>query len=93
MGTKSYIVEGLGSEEALASASHGAGRRMSRNQAKKRFTVDDLVAQTRGVECRTDEAVLDEIPGAYKDIDRVMASQSDLVKVRHTLKQVLCIKG
>jgi tRNA-splicing ligase RtcB len=93
MGTKSYIVEGLGNEEALSSASHGAGRRMSRGQAKKRFTLADLQHQTAGVECRKDPGVLDEIPGAYKDIDQVMANQADLVKIRHTLKQVLCVKG
>jgi tRNA-splicing ligase RtcB len=93
MGTCSYIVEGLGNAEALASASHGAGRRMSRHQAKKRFTLADLVRQTAGVECRKDRAVLDEIPGAYKDIEEVMRHQADLVKIRHTLKQVLCVKG
>jgi tRNA-splicing ligase RtcB len=93
MGTKSYIVEGLGNPEAYSSASHGAGRRMSRGAAKRHFTVDDLAAQTVGVECRKDESVLDEIPGAYKDIDRVMANQADLVKIVATLKQVLCVKG
>lgn len=93
MGTKSYIVEGLGNAESLTSASHGAGRRMSRGAAKKAFTVEDIAAQTAGVECRKDQGVLDEIPGAYKDIDQVMAHQTDLVKVRHTLKQVLCVKG
>lgn len=66
---------------------------MSRTQARKTFTVDDLVAQTEGVECRKDDKVLDEIPGAYKDIDQVMANQRDLVEVMHTLKQVLCVKG
>lgn len=93
MGTKSYIVEGLGNEEAFTSASHGAGRRMSRGKAKKLFTLDDLAAQTAGVECRKDATVLDEIPGAYKDIDKVMANQADLVSVRAVLKQVLCVKG
>jgi tRNA-splicing ligase RtcB len=93
MGTKSYIVEGLGNEESFTSASHGAGRRMSRGKAKKSFTLDDLAAQTAGVECRKDVAVLDEIPGAYKNIDQVMANQADLVKVKAVLKQVLCVKG
>jgi tRNA-splicing ligase RtcB len=93
MGTKSYIVEGLGNEEAFTSASHGAGRRMSRGKAKKNFTLADLEAQTAGVECRKDASVLDEIPGAYKDIDKVMANQADLVSVKAVLKQVLCVKG
>jgi tRNA-splicing ligase RtcB len=93
MGTKSYIVEGLGNEESFTSASHGAGRRMSRGKAKKNFTLADLEAQTAGVECRKDAAVLDEIPGAYKDIDQVMANQADLVKVKAVLKQCLCVKG
>ena len=93
MGTKSYIVEGLGNEEAFTSASHGAGRRLSRGKAKRTFTQADLEAQTAGVECRKDLGVLDEIPGAYKDIDQVMANQADLVKVRAVLKQVLCVKG
>ncbi len=93
MGTKSYIVEGLGNEESLTSASHGAGRRMSRGKAKERFTLADLAEQTAGVECRKDEAVLDEIPGAYKDIDQVMEHQKDLVKIKHELKAVLCVKG
>lgn len=93
MGTKSYIVRGKGNPEAFNSASHGAGRRMSRGQAKKSFTVEDLKEQTKGIECRKDEAVIDEIPGAYKDIDTVMANQSDLVEVVAELKQVMCIKG
>jgi tRNA-splicing ligase RtcB (3'-phosphate/5'-hydroxy nucleic acid ligase) len=93
MGTKSYIVRGRGNHESFNSASHGAGRRMGRNQAKKKFTVADLEAQTAGVECRKDKGVLDEIPGAYKDIDRVMENQADLVDVIHTLKAVLCVKG
>ena len=93
MGTKSYIVRGKGNAESYCSCSHGAGRRMSRGAAKRAFTVDDLVAQTAGVECRKDDGVLDEIPGAYKDIDQVMAAQTDLVEVVATLKQVLCIKG
>jgi len=93
MGTRSYIVRGLGNDNSLQSASHGAGRRMSRTAAKKAFTLDDLAQQTRGVECRKDAGVLDEIPGAYKDIDVVMANQADLVEVVATLKQVVCIKG
>jgi tRNA-splicing ligase RtcB len=93
MGTRSYIVRGKGSAEAFQSCAHGAGRAMSRTQAKKQFSVVDLAKQTEGVVCRKDPGVLDEIPGAYKDIDEVMANQSDLVEVVHTLKQVLCVKG
>lgn len=93
MGTKSYIVRGLGNQEAFCSCSHGAGRKMSRGEAKRTFTLDDLVKQTNGVECKKDESVIDEIPGAYKDIDTVMENQKDLVEVLHTLKQVMCIKG
>lgn len=93
MGTGSYIVRGKGNESAYCSASHGAGRRMSRGQAKRTFTTDDLVAQTAGVECRKDAAVVDEIPGAYKDITAVMSEQTDLVEVVAHLKQVVCVKG
>ncbi|MGL4767355.1 MAG: RtcB family protein [Formosimonas sp.] len=93
MGAKSYIVRGLGNEQSFCSCSHGAGRQFSRSAAKGKFTVDDLMAQTAGVECRKDEGVVDEIPAAYKDIDVVMANQADLVEVVHTLKQVICIKG
>lgn len=93
MGTCSYIVEGLGNEEALMSASHGAGRRMSRNKAKKTFTLEDLKEQTKGVECSKSSGVLDEIPGAYKDIDKVMAQQESLVEIKAKLKQILCSKG
>lgn len=93
MGTGSYIVRGLGNEQAYCSASHGAGRRMSRAKAKKTFTVDDLAAQTAGVECRKDAGVVDEIPGAYKDLDEVIALQADLVEVVAHLKQVVCVKG
>lgn len=93
MGAKSFIVKGKGNHDAYCSCSHGAGRKMSRNQAKKLFTSLDLQNQTAGVECRKDDAVIDEIPGAYKDIDEVMAAQSDLVDIVHTLKQVMCIKG
>jgi tRNA-splicing ligase RtcB len=93
MGAKSYIVRGKGNEDAYCSCSHGAGRRLSRGAAKRAFTLADLRAQTAGVECRKDDGVLDEIPGAYKDIDTVMAAQTELVEVVHTLKQVMCIKG
>jgi tRNA-splicing ligase RtcB len=93
MGTKSYIVRGRGNADAFESASHGAGRRMSRGKAKQKFTLEDLREQTKGVECRKDSGVIDEIPKAYKDIDKVMANQADLVEVVHTLKQVLCVKG
>ena len=93
MGARSYIVRGKGNADSYHSCSHGAGRRMSRSAARKSFTVEQLAAQTEGVECRKDESVLDEIPGAYKDIDEVMANQADLVEVLHTLKQVLCVKG
>ena len=93
MGTRSYIVRGKGNAESFDSCAHGAGRRMSRTQAEKQFSIADLAAQTDGVVCRKDQGVLDEIPGAYKDIDTVMANQDDLVEVVHTLKQVLCVKG
>lgn len=93
MGAKSYIVRGKGNRESFCSCSHGAGRRMSRTAAKQQFSRDDLEQQTRGVECRKDKAVIDEIPAAYKDIDQVMANQSDLVEVVHTLKQLVCVKG
>jgi tRNA-splicing ligase RtcB len=93
MGAKSYIVRGLGNEESFCSCAHGAGRRMSRTAAKKQFRVADMEQQTRGVECRKDKGVIDEIPAAYKDIDSVMENQKDLVEIVHTLKQVVCIKG
>jgi tRNA-splicing ligase RtcB len=93
MGTRSYVVRGLGSPESFESASHGAGRRMSRGEAKRRFTVKDLIRQTEGIECRKDGGVLDEIPGAYKNIEQVMEDQKDLVEVVAELRQVLCIKG
>ena len=93
MGAKSYIVRGKGNAQSFCSCSHGAGRRMSRTRAKKQFNVRDMEAQTSGVECRKDKGVIDEIPGAYKDIDVVMENQSDLVEVVHTLKQVVCVKG
>jgi tRNA-splicing ligase RtcB (3'-phosphate/5'-hydroxy nucleic acid ligase) len=93
MGTKSYIVRGLGNPDSFQSASHGAGRRMSRTEARRRFTVADLRAQTEGVECRKDPRVLDETPHAYKAIERVMMQQRDLVEVVTELKQVVCVKG
>ena len=93
MGQRSYIVRGLGNPDSYHSCSHGAGRVMGRKEAGRRFTVADLEAQTAGVECRKDAAVLDEIPAAYKNIDEVMERQKDLVEVVHTLKQVLCVKG
>jgi tRNA-splicing ligase RtcB len=93
MGTGSYIVRGLGNPDSFESASHGAGRRMSRNKARKNFTEADLAAQTAGVECRKDAGVVDEIPAAYKDIDEVIRNQDDLVEVVAKLKQVICIKG
>jgi tRNA-splicing ligase RtcB len=93
MGAKSFIVRGRGEASAYSSCSHGAGRTMSRSAARKRFTRADLHAQTAGVECRKDEGVIDEIPSAYKDIDRVMRAQSDLVEIVATLKQILCVKG
>ncbi len=93
MGQKSYIVKGKGNEESYCSCSHGAGRKMSRNQAVSQFTVKDLEQQTQGVECRKDNAILDEIPSSYKNIDEVMENQKDLVEVVHTLKQILCVKG
>lgn len=93
MGTCSYIVRGKGNPDSFCSCAHGAGRSMSRKAARNRFTVHELKQQTQGVECRKDKHVVDEIPAAYKDIDTVMANQSDLVEVVHTLKQVLCVKG
>lgn len=93
MGAKSFIVRGKGNPESLHSCSHGAGRVMSRTKARETFSVEDHVLATEGVECRKDEAVVDETPMAYKDIDAVMAAQSDLVGVVHTLKQIVCVKG
>ncbi|MGF1526210.1 MAG: RtcB family protein [Candidatus Competibacterales bacterium] len=93
MGARSYIVRGKGVQASFCSCAHGAGRRMSRTAAKKRFQRQDLHTQTLGVECRKDTGVIDEIPGAYKDIDTVMAHQTDLVDIVHTLKQVMCVKG
>ena len=93
MDAKSYIVRGLGKTECFCSCSHGAGRKMSRGAAKRAITLDEHIKATEGVECRKDEGVIDESPAAYKDIDSVMRSQSDLVEIIHTLKQVLCVKG
>jgi tRNA-splicing ligase RtcB len=93
MGAKSFIVRGKGNADSYCSCSHGAGRKMSRTKARHVFTVEDLKEQTAGVECNKTDAVLDEIPGAYKDIDEVMANQTDLIEVVHTLRQVMCVKG
>ncbi|MCX2968917.1 MULTISPECIES: RtcB family protein [Streptomyces] len=93
MGTGSYIVKGLGNAASFNSASHGAGRRMSRNQARRRFTARDLAEQTRGVECRKDAGVVDEIPSAYKPIEQVIERQRDLVEIVARLRQVVCVKG
>lgn len=93
MGAKSFIVEGRGHHDAYCSCSHGAGRKLSRSAAKSTFSLEDLAMQTAGVECRKDGGVLDEAPGSYKDIDAVMAAQSELVSIKRTLKQVLCVKG
>jgi len=93
MGTRSYIVRGKGHPDSFESCSHGAGRRMSRHEARKRITLDDHAAATAGVECRKDEDVLDESPAAYKDIDRVIEAERDLVDVVHTLRAVVCVKG
>ena len=93
MGARSFIVRGKGNPQSLCSCAHGAGRLMSRSEAKRRFSEEDVRRQTAGVECRKDAGVVDEIPGAYKPIDEVMANQSDLVDVVHTLRQVVCVKG
>lgn len=93
MGARSFIVRGLGNPESFCSSAHGAGRKMSRTAALQQFTRADLAQQTAGVVCRKDKGVIDEIPAAYKDIDQVMANQSDLTEIVHTLKQVVCVKG
>jgi tRNA-splicing ligase RtcB len=93
MGARSYIVRGKGNPESFCSCSHGAGRAMSRGEAKRRFTVEDHERATAGIECRKDEGVIDETPMAYKPIDKVMAAQEDLVEVVHELRQVVCVKG
>jgi tRNA-splicing ligase RtcB len=93
MGARSFIVRGLGNQESFCSCSHGAGRVMSRTEAKRRVSMDEHLLATAGVECRKDESVIDETPSAYKPIDKVMAAQADLVEIVYTLKQVLCVKG
>jgi tRNA-splicing ligase RtcB len=93
MGARSFIVRGLGNPESFCSSSHGAGRAMSRTEARRRFTVEDHAAATASVECRKDAEVIDETPAAYKPIDDVMRAQRDLVEIAHTLRQVLCVKG
>jgi tRNA-splicing ligase RtcB len=93
MGARSYIVRGLGNDESFHSCSHGAGRLMSRNEAKRRFSLDDHIKATAGIECRKDSDVIDETPLAYKPIDDVMNAQKDLVEIVHTLRQVVCVKG
>jgi tRNA-splicing ligase RtcB len=93
MGTRSYIVRGLGNRESLSSCSHGAGRAMSRNEARRRFSVADHEAATASIECRKDRDVLDETPMAYKPIDAVMHAQRNLVEIVHMLRQVVCVKG
>jgi tRNA-splicing ligase RtcB len=93
MGARSFIVRGKGNPESFCSCSHGAGRAMSRKEAKRRFTVEDHMRMTEGVECRKDADVIDETPAAYKAIDAVMAAQADLVEIVHTLRQVVCVKG
>jgi tRNA-splicing ligase RtcB len=93
MGAKSFIVRGKGNPESFESCSHGAGRAMSRGEAKRRFTVEDHIRATEGIECRKDKDVIDETPAAYKSIDAVMQAQSDLVDIVHTLKQLVVVKG
>jgi tRNA-splicing ligase RtcB (3'-phosphate/5'-hydroxy nucleic acid ligase) len=93
MGTATYVVRGLGNPESFSSAPHGAGRKMSRSEARRRFTAEDLVCQTEGVECRKDARVVDEIPSAYKPIEEVMEKSRDLVEVVAGLRQIICVKG
>jgi tRNA-splicing ligase RtcB (3'-phosphate/5'-hydroxy nucleic acid ligase) len=93
MGAQSYIVKGLGNADSFCSCSHGAGRVMSRTEAKKRFSIADQIQATAHVECRKDANVIDEIPMAYKDIDAVMTAQNELVEIVHRLRQVVCVKG
>jgi tRNA-splicing ligase RtcB len=93
MGARSFIVRGKGNPDSFNSCSHGAGRVMSRGEAKRRFSVEDHVKATEGIECRKDASVIDETPAAYKDIDKVMEAQSDLVEIVHQLRQVVCVKG
>jgi len=93
MGARSFIVRGLGNADSFCSCSHGAGRVMSRTEAKKRVTLEEHIQAVKGIECRIDEGVIDETPSAYKPIDKVMDAQKDLVEVVHTLRQVVCVKG
>ena len=93
MGARSFIVRGLGNEQSFCSCAHGAGRSMSRNEAKRRFTVADHIKATAGIECRKDAEVVDETPMAYKPIEAVMAAQTELVEVVYELRQVVCVKG
>jgi tRNA-splicing ligase RtcB len=93
MGTRSYIVRGLGNPESFESCSHGAGRDLSRGEAKRRFTVEDHCRMTQGIECRKDKDVIDETPAAYKPIDDVMNAQKDLVEIVHELRQIVVVKG
>ena len=93
MGARSFIVRGKGNPDSFTSCSHGAGRAMSRGEAKRRFSVADHERATAGVECRKDAGVIDETPAAYKPIERVMEAQRDLVEVVHELRQVVCVKG
>jgi tRNA-splicing ligase RtcB len=93
MGARSFIVRGKGNADSFHTCSHGAGRAMSRTEAKRRFSLEDHVKATAGIECRKDIGVIDETPMAYKDIDAVMAAQADLVDIVHTLRQVVCVKG
>jgi len=93
MGTRSYIVSGLGNREAFESAPHGAGRRMSRTEARRQFTVEDLAARMEGIACRVRPSLIDEHPDSYKDVDMVIDRSRDLVRIDHTLRQVLNIKG
>jgi tRNA-splicing ligase RtcB len=93
MGARSFIVRGKGNPESFESCSHGAGRAMSRGEAKRRFTLADHAADTASVECRKDADVIDETPRAYKPIDAVMNAQRDLVEIAHELRQVVCVKG
>jgi len=93
MGARSYIVRGKGNPESFCSCSHGAGRALSRTEAKRRFSVEDHIRATAGVECRKDASVIDETPAAYKPIEKVMEAQKDLVEIVHELRQVVCVKG
>ena len=93
MGAKSFIVRGKGNGDSFESCSHGAGRTLSRTEAKRRYSIEDQIEATKHVECRKDASVIDEIPMAYKDIEKVMEAQESLVDIVHTLRQVVCVKG